>query len=53
VTIGLRRRVNRNQPVNTTAAVCRSFMLGLSISRKPLPGARLAVVLADRLVDNR
>jgi hypothetical protein len=45
--------VNRNQPVNTTAAACRSFMLGLSISGKPLPRARLAVVLADRLVDNR
>ena len=45
-------REGRNQPVNTTASVCR-FMLGSSISGKPLPRARLAVVFADRLVDNR
>ena len=41
--------VIRNHPVNTTAAVCRSFMLGLSISRQPLSRARLADVHAGRL----
>jgi len=41
--------VIRNQPVNITAAACRSFMLGLSISEKPLSRAALAVPPADRL----